>query len=136
MLREPLTKSAPSTSAATNRPISSGRCEPSESSVTMMSPVAASTPHSIASPLPRRFCEMMRASGRQARAASIVPSVEPPSTSTISYSPGIRGSTSGMFSASLSAGTTMLTRGASGRSSMFALAPPGVAILTVACSMA
>ncbi len=93
-----------------------------------MSPVAASMPVSIASPLPRRFCVTIRASGRQARAASIVPSVDPPSTRMISYSPGIRGSTSGMFPASFSAGTTMLTRGVSGVSSMSAVAPPGVAM--------
>ncbi len=37
-----------------------------------------------------------------------------------------------MFPASLSAGTTMLTRGASFRSSMSAVAPLGVALLTVA----
>ena len=63
--REPLTKSAPLHSAATNRGISAGSVEPSASIMTMMSPVQAANPARSASPLPRPVCMTMRDIGPQ-----------------------------------------------------------------------
>ena len=48
----PLGESAPATSASTNRGISPGSAEPSASSMTMTSPVAAAKPQASAFPLP------------------------------------------------------------------------------------
>jgi hypothetical protein len=54
--RDPLAKSAPAVSAATNAGISAGSVEPSASIMTMMSPVAAANPQARAFPLPLRVC--------------------------------------------------------------------------------
>ena len=60
----PLAKSAPSSSAVTNRGISAGSAEPSASTMAMISPVAAANPQARALPLPERLCLMIRTSGR------------------------------------------------------------------------
>ena len=52
--RVPLAKSAPDTRASTNLGISAGSADPSASSMTRTSPVAAVKPHAIAFPLPLR----------------------------------------------------------------------------------
>ena len=109
--REPLAKSAPSVSASTNRSISAGSAEPSASNMTTMSPVTRAKPAARALPLPLRVCRTVMTPGRARRAAATVPSTEPPSTRMTSWTSGSCGRTTERFSASLSAGTTMLIRG-------------------------
>ena len=111
--REPLAKSAPAFSASTNRTISAGSAEPSASNITTMSPVTRAKPAARALPLPLRVCRTVMMSGSARRAASTVPSTEPPSTRMTSWTCGNCGSTTDRFSASLSAGTTMLISGSS-----------------------
>ncbi len=111
--REPLAKSAPSLSASTNRVISAGSAEPSASNMTTMSPVTRAKPAASALPLPLRLCRTVTMSGSARRAAMTVPSTEPPSTRMTSWTCGSCGSTTERFSASLSAGTTMLISGSS-----------------------
>jgi hypothetical protein len=84
MNRDPFTKSAPATRAATKSGISPGSLLPSASRVTMMSPLAAANPQASALPFPARVCRTMTASGHSNRATSTVRSSECPSTTTIS----------------------------------------------------
>ena len=103
--------SAPPSSAPTKSGISRGSVEPSASSITTMSPVAAWKPARSAAPLPARELEHdpRRPAGTGA-ATEMVSSVESPSTiRTSSIQLGIRSSTCGRFSASLSVGMTTLT---------------------------
>lgn len=112
MKREPLTRSAPAISALTKTIASSGTMEPSASSMTIMSPVTARNPACSAAPLPRRGFITTFTSSRRRRATETVSSVERPSTMTTSCAHfGMRGRSQGRFLASLSVGTTKLTRG-------------------------
>ena len=109
--REPLAKSAPSLRTSTKRSISAGSAEPSASNMTTMSPVTRAKPAARALPLPLRDWSTVTMPGRTRRAVAMVPSTEPPSTRITSWTSGSCGSTTARFAASLSAGTTMLTRG-------------------------
>ncbi|OLT10035.1 hypothetical protein BJF78_29350 [Pseudonocardia sp. CNS-139] len=105
--RLPLAKSAPPASAPTNDGISAGSADPSASSITMMSPVAAANPQASALPFPRRVCCTTVIPGHSSRATSTVPSTECPSTRITSWTCGSLGRTTRRFAASFKAGMTI-----------------------------
>jgi hypothetical protein len=83
--------------------------------------------------------EHVMISGRARRAARTVPSTEPPSTRMTSWTLGSCGSTAARFSASLSAGTTMLISGSLvSRRPALNLDPPCLLLIwspTILCSL-
>jgi hypothetical protein len=109
--REPLAKSAPATSASTNRGISAGSALPSASNITTTSPVTRANPAARALPWPRRTWWTTSMSGSTRRAVATVSSTEPPSTRTTWCTCGSSGRTTSRLRASFMAGTTMVIRG-------------------------
>ena len=96
MNREPIATSAPDRRRPTNAGISCGSVEPSASSITMMSPVAAAKPARRAAPLPGVSTMTTLARGTYSFATATVSSVERPSTMISSWiHDGIRGRTCG-----------------------------------------
>ena len=96
----------------TKRGISAGSVEPSASSITMMSPVAAAKPACSAAPLPRRSSARRRCPASARGRPRPCRRCERPSTrSPRAGHAGIRENTCGRFAASLSVGMTTLTVG-------------------------
>ena len=126
--RLPLAKSAPAVSAATKAGISAGSALPSASNMTTNSPVTRAKPVASALPFPLRTCWQVTASGRSRRAVASVSSTERPSTTITSCRSGTAapssGRTTSMLRASLSVGTTTLTRGRAGRWCRYARTQP------------